>query len=64
MTREEAVTKIEKLLLEIADVCKEYCPDSDLLNMAITSDTCWAFNAYWDRDSEHPIDITIRREAK
>jgi hypothetical protein len=64
MTREEAEKKIEKLILEIADVYQEYHPDGELLNMAVTKTCCWAFNAYWKMDIDHPLDAFVRREAK
>ena len=64
MTREEAEKKIKKLLLEIANVYQEYHPDGEQLNMAVTKSCCWAFNAYWERDVDNPLDITVRRREE
>lgn len=64
VTQKEAEEKIGKLLMEIRDIYHEYYPEGKQLNMAIVDEHCWAFNAYWEKDKEHPMDLDIREEAK
>lgn len=56
MTRKEAEGVILGLLEEVRNVYLKYNPDGKQLNIAVTDESLWAFNDYWDKEKGFPID--------
>ena len=58
MTREEAESRIMELAKEIRKTTLEYNPNNYYFSMRMTSNgTCIFFNnAYWEEDSDFPLD--------
>jgi hypothetical protein len=63
MTRKEAEGIILGLLEEVRNVYLEYNPDGKQLNIAVSDESVFAFNDYWDKEKDFPIDC-YRRISK
>ena len=63
MTRKEAEIKILGLLEEVRNVYLEYNPEGKQLNIAVSDEAVFAFNDYWDKEKDFPIDC-YRRISK
>jgi hypothetical protein len=60
MTQKEVEEKILGLLEEVRNVYLEYNPDGKQLNIAVAYDQLSAFNNYWDKEKNFPIDCYRR----
>ena len=61
MHRLECESRINKLLTEIWDICKEYNPNEKYISLSVIENeegTSYAFNNEdWGKDAEHPINF-------
>jgi hypothetical protein len=62
MTRQECEREIAKKLREIWDVYQEYAPGGGRPSLIVTDHSVMAFNEYWGRDTERPLDFYERVE--
>lgn len=56
MTRKECGQAIAKKLREIWDIYQAYYPGGDRLSVIVADHYAGAFNAYWDKATEKPLD--------
>lgn len=58
MTRIEVEKAIEEKLYEIASLLEAYCPNAELLSIAVQPDYVAAWNNYWELPEEQKIDFS------
>lgn len=63
MTQKQAERKILGLLNEIRSIYLEYNPEGKQLNIVVLDEAVLAFNDYWDKEKDFPIDC-YRRISK
>ena len=60
MTQKEVEEKILELLTKIRSIYLEYNPEGKQLNIAVSDESVFAFNDYWDKEKDFPIDCYRR----
>lgn len=58
MTRIEVEKTIEAKLLEIASLLEVYCPNAEILSIAVDPGYITAWNNYWELPEEQQINFS------